>query len=175
MGRLDWVLKLHSVERARQRHGGLACDAPQIKVLDQLYASLDPEEGIFWAYANGGAVETVISESDIERFEHEPPDDTRAWTRAMLLRTFGAGEVESIDWHKITVRVRHADGGLSRVSLELDDPLGFTREHAPDLPTSARPEDVCAGSTRSRTLRGGVYNEISKATTRSRRLSAGLA
>ena len=59
-------------------------DSPELKTLDLMYGSL--RNGLYWACERSGMIEPVVSEAEIERFTHEPPEDTRAWTRAMLLR-----------------------------------------------------------------------------------------
>ena len=84
--RLDWVLKLFILRRAMEQHPELSWDSPQIKHMDQLYASLDPQEGLYWGYERAGFTERLIADARIEQFVHDPPADTRAWGRAMLLR-----------------------------------------------------------------------------------------
>lgn len=126
-GRLDWVRKLHLLERALERRTDLGWDSPELKHLDHLYGSLDEAEGLYWACERAGAVERYVTEAEIDRFVHEPPEDTRAWGRAMLLRMAGPDRVVDVDWDRIGFRER---GGayVARVrTLELDDPLGFTR------------------------------------------------
>src|SRR5262249_47742671 len=70
---------------------------------------------------------------EIARFVHQPPDDTRAWTRAMLLRIAGADGVQDVNWDLI--RFRKAGRGCWPVvrTLRLDDPLGFTRAAVADV------------------------------------------
>ena len=85
-GRLDWVLKLRILERAMAQRPSLGWDSPELKLLDHLYSSLDPSEGLYWIYEQAGATERIASAAQIERFIHEPPEDTRAFSRAMLLR-----------------------------------------------------------------------------------------
>jgi proteasome accessory factor A len=125
--RLDWVLKLHILGQALERRPQLGWDVPEIKHLDHLYGSLDPGEGLYWAYDARGAVEQHVSEDEIARFEHEPPDDTRAFGRAMLLRAAGPQGVYDVDWDRI--RFREPGGGYWPVlrTLAMDDPLGFTK------------------------------------------------
>src|SRR5437899_3093094 len=114
-------------QRAIQKQPGLMWASPEIKNLDHLYASLDPADGLYWVYERLGVVERLVSESAIERFVHEPPEDTRAWTRAMLLRLAGPDGIEDVDWD--VIRFRRAGRGYWPVvrTLRLDDPLGFTR------------------------------------------------
>jgi proteasome accessory factor A len=126
--RLDWVLKLGILRRAMDRHPALGWESPQVRHLDQLYASLDPAEGLHWALARGGHVERVVPEAAVERFVHEPPEDTRAWGRTMLLRAAGRSRVDDADWDSLRLRLERPDGYWpSYRTVELADPLGFTR------------------------------------------------
>ena len=125
--RIDWVLKLHVLGQALERRPELSWQGPELKHLDHLYGSLDPGQGLYWAYETRGVLEPHASEDEIERFVHEPPDDTRAWGRAMLLRAAGPQRVYAVDWDRI--RFREADGGYWPLlrTLEMPDPLGFTK------------------------------------------------
>ncbi len=131
-GRVDWILKTKILERALEQRGDLDWKSPELKYLDQIFGSLDPEEGLFWPHVRSGLVEAWVSEEEIERFVNEPPDDTRAWTRAMVLRQFDPSEIERIDWDRIDLRLDRG-GERRRVELRLDDPLGFTRETTESL------------------------------------------
>ncbi len=125
--RLDWMLKFRILQRALQTRPELTWAAPEVKHLDHLYSSLDPADGLYWAYEQLGAVEQLVSGPEIERFVHEPPEDTRAWTRAMLLRIAGADGVQGVDWD--VIKFWQAGRGYWPVvrTLRLDNPLGFTR------------------------------------------------
>lgn len=138
-GRIDWILKLRILERALEQRSDLDWTSPEIRYLDQIFGSLDPAEGLFWPHMRSGLVEDWISEEEIERFKHEPPDDTRAWTRAMVLRRFEREEIERIDWDRIDLRLE-SGGTRRRFELRLDDPLGFTRESTVSLFESDSPE-----------------------------------
>jgi hypothetical protein len=124
--RLDWVLKLYILDRTMGQRPGLGWDSPQIRHLDLLYSSLDPSEGLYWAYESQGFTEQVVAEAEIERFLREPPEDTRAWTRAMLLRR-AADSVESVDWDSIRLMARGRRPWSYSRTVSLPDPLGFTR------------------------------------------------
>jgi proteasome accessory factor A len=136
-GRLDWVLKLRILERALAQRPDLDWSAPELRYLDQLYASLDPDEGLYWPHAERGLVEPWVGEEEIQRFVHEPPDDTRAWTRAMLLRRLEPSEIAQVDWDRIVVREA---GSWRRLEIALDDPLRFTREQTARLFADAAKE-----------------------------------
>lgn len=124
--RIDWVLKRTQIERALTARG-LEWTAPAAKHLDHLYASLDPNEGLYWALEAAGCTQTVIPESRIAHFMHAPPDDTRAYTRAMLLKHLPRNRIRSVDWDAIDIDSTEHTGARLRVSLP--DPLGSTREH----------------------------------------------
>ncbi|MBW2270517.1 MAG: proteasome accessory factor PafA2 family protein [Deltaproteobacteria bacterium] len=132
VGRLDWVLKQQILERALEADADLSWKAPQLEYLNQIYSSLDPAEGLYWSYARAGLVEDWVSEEAVTRFEHEPPEDTRAWTRARLLRHVPAESIEKVDWDHIRLSVDER-GFRRHVEVRLDDPLGFTREHTAHL------------------------------------------
>ncbi|MGQ0701887.1 MAG: proteasome accessory factor PafA2 family protein [Gemmatimonadales bacterium] len=120
--RLDWVLKLAMLERTRAQHG-LDWSAPELRYLDQLYGSLDPTEGLFWAWARAGLLEPVIPEERIRHFTETPPEDTRAFARAMLLRAAGPEAVEQVDWGELQVRL----DGTGRRRVSMPNPHSLTR------------------------------------------------
>ena len=133
VGRLDWVLKLQLLELALEKRPELDWSSPEIRHLDLLYSSLDPEEGLYWLYEARGIAERLVSDEEIARFLEAPPDDTRAYTRAMLLRRLEPDQLDSIDWHRLRLHVP-APGGFSRVAeLDLDDPRAFTKSDTESL------------------------------------------
>ena len=68
-----------------------------------------------------------MEEEQIEHLIHQPPDDTRAWARAMLLRLAGPDRVDAVDWDSITCRIRGPHGCRAYRRVGLTDPLAFTR------------------------------------------------
>jgi hypothetical protein len=132
-GSLDWVLKLVVLERALANHRHLDWSAPELKQLDHLYSSLDPTDGLFWIHQEAGVVESLVSRAAIERFVYEPPPDTRAWTRAMLLRAAGADRVNNVDWDRMTLRLPGAHGCATYPVLWMQDPRRWTRSHTAHL------------------------------------------
>jgi proteasome accessory factor A len=123
-GRLDWVLKRRILERAMTCRRELDWGSPSMKHLDHLYSSLAAGEGLYWAYERQGAVEKVVADEAIDHFVGHAPSDTRAYTRAMLLRA--AGERASrVDWDSITFD--GLGGPRSRLVLEMANPLRFGR------------------------------------------------
>jgi Pup amidohydrolase len=129
--RLDWVMKLMAIERAMEQSPDLEWDSPEVKVIDHLYSSLD-SDGLYRAYEDNGFAEQLVTPERVEHFATNPPEDTRAWTRAMLLRRASSEgvEVDSVDWDRMTFRIRGRYAWPSYRTIDLEDPLAFTRAEA---------------------------------------------
>ena len=170
--RLDWVLKLQMLQRARQQRPDLDWSSPGLKHLDFMYASL--EDGLYWTFENSGMVETLVTNDAIEHFRTEPPENTRAWTRAKLLRLAEPQQVERVDWDSISFSLK-GDGYWPRLNtVNLNNPLGFTRsacdrvfqssanlEEALELlgGTSDTPGTLLPANTYTHQQNGGYCNE----------------
>jgi proteasome accessory factor A len=129
--RLDWVLKLASLQNALRQRPALNWQSPELKHLDHLYSSLDPAEGLYWGYARGGFVQELVTEREVTRLITAPPTNTRAWTRATLLLMAEPAEVDWVDWDFLRFRLQDPIRGHSRYfSVHLDDPLRWTRDEA---------------------------------------------
>jgi Pup amidohydrolase len=127
VGCLDWVTKLSIIQRAMSQRPGLTWRSPEVKHLDHLYSSLDPTEGLYWIYEKSGLIRRVVSDAEIERMVHEPPHDTRAYTRAMLLRLAGSEHTSHVDWDVVSVRTRDAAGWPTQHTVEMPAPTDFTK------------------------------------------------
>lgn len=130
--RLDWVLKLSLLERAMKQRPQLTWESPELKHLDHLYSSLDG--GLYQACERQGAVERMVSEEQILRFMHEPPEDTRAYARSWLLRLAEPSQIAHVDWDEITFKL--GNNWPSRRTVCLANPLGFTRAKTRFLETA---------------------------------------
>jgi proteasome accessory factor A len=131
--RLDWALKLSILERVMGQRKRLAWTDPEIKHLDLAYSNLDLQQGLYWSCEGSGLVERVADETAIERYRRQPPEETRAWARAMLLRRAGPGWVADVDWDSIRFRTDKGESGLwteEHRTLDMPDPLALTREEA---------------------------------------------
>lgn len=131
MRRCDWALKYLLLERLRGRKG-LSWGDAELQTLDFRYSSLDPEEGLFWQMVQAGQIEAMPSPSRIERFHRDPPDETRAYLRAHVLRRFPE-EVSDVDWGDVRFRLPSERGWHSQAILELPDPTRFGREESEEL------------------------------------------
>jgi proteasome accessory factor A len=130
-GRCDWALKYLLLDRHRGRKG-LTWQSPELMYLNILYASVDPDEGLFWRMAQAGKVEAMPEPERVTRFLDEPPDDSRAYLRAHLLRRFG-GLVQRIDWDHLRFRVQTNRHWWSETVLSLPDLDRFGRDETQPL------------------------------------------
>ena len=65
---------------------------------------------------------------EIERAMCEPPQDTRAWTRAHLLRLAGDERIDQVHWDRVRVRTQAPDSVGPRVrTVHLPVPFAATR------------------------------------------------
>ncbi len=135
---IDWVLKLTAIERAMDEHPDLDWGAPGVKVLDHLYGSLG-DDGLYWAYEASGFVEQLVPHERIAFFESNPPVETRAWTRAHLLRRAAEEDVTvtAVDWDTMTFKMRGRHSWPIYRTLDMADPLGFTEALAGPIFDSA--------------------------------------
>jgi Pup amidohydrolase len=127
--RLDWVMKLMTLERALDQRRTLDWSSPEIKVLDHLYASLD-DDGLYSAHERSGFAERLVPDQHIAHLADFPPEDTRAWTRAMLLRCAGPGAIDTVDWDSIGFKLRSRNYWPIYRKVSLGNPLEFTRAEA---------------------------------------------
>jgi len=123
--RLDWALKLSILTRAMRQRPELTWSSPEIRYLDQMYANLDPDDGLFWTYLSQGLVEKIVDDRRIEQLQHNPPEDTRAWTRAMLLRAAPPRSIVEMDWDFLTFE--YPVGSFCYRQVRLANPLLFSR------------------------------------------------
>ncbi len=124
---VDWALKFRILEQVRQERN-LPWDAPEIKHLDQIYSSLDPDTGLFWAYEKAGLVDRIVTAEHIAQFTTDPPEDTRAWGRGMLLRRAEPHQISRVDWDQIDFQSLSTGNYWSqRLRFDLNDPTRFTR------------------------------------------------
>jgi len=126
---IDWVLKLMAIDRSMDQNAGLDWSSPEIKVIDHMYSSLD-SDGLYWAYESSGVTEQLVTPERIAYFAANPPPDTRAWTRAMLLRSAAPGSVFSVDWDAIIFKLRGRYNWPAYRTFNMANPLGYTQAEA---------------------------------------------
>ncbi len=121
------MLKLSTLRQALDERPDLKWSSPEIKYLDHLYGSLDTREGLYWSYEQQEVVERIAGEPEIERAMTQPPDDSRAYARAMLLRMADPAAVARVDWDSIDFSLQAPDGWSRPRTIQMADPVGLTR------------------------------------------------
>ena len=82
--------------------------------------------------AGSGLVEDMPEPQRVERFFREPPDDTRAFLRAHVLRKFG-DKVTDMDWDNLRFRLQTDRYWWSETVLEMPDPTRFGKTEVGDV------------------------------------------
>jgi proteasome accessory factor A len=127
--RLDWALKFSILSELLARYPKLRWDSPEIRYADLQYANVDPNKGLFWAYKKAGLVERIVTDERVDFLVSNPPDDTRAYARAMLLRRATPEHVCEIDWDGITFQFNGRGAARPHMRrLEMDDPAGLNKD-----------------------------------------------
>jgi proteasome accessory factor A len=141
---LEWVAKLRVLEGFRQRES-LGWDSARLQAIDLQWADLRPEKGLYQRLVARGQVERLITDEEVTRAVHEPPEDTRAYFRGRCLSRYGE-HVAAASWDSVIFDVP-GRGALQRVPTL--DPVRGTREHVGALldrsPTAADLVDALAG------------------------------
>jgi hypothetical protein len=133
---IDWVAKCRLLEGFRDREG-LSWDAARLQLIDLQWADIRPEKGLYHRLAQRGQVDRLVTDEEIDRAVHEPPEDTRAYFRGRCLSRYGE-HVAAASWDSVIFDIP-GRGALQRVPTL--DPNRGTREHVEALlercPTAA--------------------------------------
>jgi Pup amidohydrolase len=121
---LDWVAKLRLLEGFRDREN-LDWSSARLALIDLQWADVRPEKGLYHRLAARGQVERLVTDQEIDRAVHEPPEDTRAYFRGRCLSRYGE-HVAAASWDSVIFDIP-GRGALQRVPTL--DPNRGTREH----------------------------------------------
>jgi len=102
--KIDWLLKLWLFERARKK-AGTSWDDPNLRLMDFRYHDLDPHTGMFERCQSLDLVDRLAEEEEIVRAQSDPPGDTRACMRGLIIQESMNKEVEVIvkNWESIKI------------------------------------------------------------------------
>jgi hypothetical protein len=133
--RIDWILKLWLINRMRQKDG-LKWSDHRVKVLDAQYHDINPESSIFERCRALNLTDRMVEEEEILKAQAEPPADTRAWTRGMVIQSASGRNVDVVikNWDKINIFAAPENRSIlhpfdrhrrtvNHLELRLDDPL----------------------------------------------------
>ena len=132
--RIDWLLKFWLSERARKK-SWTSWDEPNLRLMDFRYHDLDPHTGLFERCRTLDLVDWLAEEEEIVRAESDPPGDTRACMRGLIIQESMNKEVEVIvkNWESIKIlagRAPHSQNAFDRhkrmincLQIKLNDPF----------------------------------------------------
>ncbi|MFC0315524.1 depupylase/deamidase Dop [Gordonia phosphorivorans] len=118
---LDWPAKLRLLEGFRQREG-LGWAAPRLQLIDLQYSDVRLDKGLYNRLVARGSMQRLVTEEQVLRAVHEPPEDTRAWFRGQCVSRFGA-DVAAASWDSVIFDL----GGDSMVRIPTLEPLRGTK------------------------------------------------
>ncbi|WP_098454541.1 depupylase/deamidase Dop [Sanguibacter antarcticus] len=125
---VEWVAKLRLLEGLRSRDG-LEWDHPRLAAMDLQWSDVRPERGIYHRLVEAGAVERLVTDTEVGWAVAHPPHDTRAYFRGEVMARFGAA-VSAASWDSVVFDVPGAPS-LQRVPMM--DPWRGTQEHVGQL------------------------------------------
>jgi proteasome accessory factor A len=142
--RLDWARKLSLLLGMMGEQRGLTFTSPEVRYADLQYANVDRTKGLYYKCEAGGGVDTLVDNARIEQMISEPPEDTRAWTRAMLLRQALPDTVHLVDWDAISFHMKEQNGRNYRAytrRFTMDEPWLHTKQSNGDAFRAGAPLD----------------------------------
>jgi Pup amidohydrolase len=126
-GELDWVAKRRLVEAYRERDG-LSWDDSKLALIDLQYHDVRREKGLYYKLGDGGKVERLVSEAEVEMAIDQPPEDTRAFFRGGCIQRY-PDAIVAASWDSVIFDTGR--DALQRVPMR--EPLRGTKEHVQDL------------------------------------------
>ncbi len=134
--RIEWLCKWQIIERLRLRlHPNESFDESlhdaRLASVDLRWASLDPQTSIFDRLR--GRTERTCTDDDVREACNEPPADTRAWLRGMVVDRYPE-QIRAVSWTHITTT---DDPEGRQWTLDMSDPRDWTRTQCADAVAQA--------------------------------------
>jgi proteasome accessory factor A len=133
--KIDWLTKLWLLSRQGQRPAP-EVDDRWMRTLDLKYHDLDPDAGLYARCESMGLVDRLVDEDAILKAQGQPPENTRARLRGMIVKQTAAMnlDVKIDDWEKIDIRPKGQNAGglhpfkqhkgvVHHLGIRLDDPF----------------------------------------------------
>ncbi len=120
--RLDWVAKQRLVDAYRERDG-LEWTDPKLRLIDLQYHDVRRDKGLYYKLVDGGKVERLVPDSEVQAAVDAPPEDTRAYFRGNCIRRYPQAIIAA-SWDSIIFDT--GTDALQRVPMR--EPLRGTRE-----------------------------------------------
>lgn len=128
--RLDWAAKLLTMLQVC-RQEDVPLGAPVTTVIDQDFASTDPQRGLFWKSWEAGLIDPLVSLEDARACLLNGPAESRAWMRGQLIQRF-ASLITSVNWDALEFQ-RERCFWDARLKIELPQLDSLNRDQAARL------------------------------------------
>jgi proteasome accessory factor A len=83
--KIDWVSKYFLIRAYRQKHG-YPLSHPRVALMDLAYHDVNRNRGLYYLLERKGKMERAVTERDVQRAMHDPPQTTRAKLRGEFIR-----------------------------------------------------------------------------------------
>ena len=124
---LDWVAKYRMLEAYRARDN-LDWRNPRLAMIDLQYHDVRRDRGLYYRLVNGGKVERLVSDAEVDLAIGEPPEDTRAYFRGRCISRFPQS-IAAASWDSLIFDI----GATALQRVPTREPLRGTREHVEEL------------------------------------------
>jgi proteasome accessory factor A len=124
---VDWVAKWHLLTTYMERRHE-DWNGSRVAMMDLQYHDIRPDRGLYFLLERQGAVERILTEADIVDAIENPPADTRAYFRGMVLKKF-RDQVFGVNWDSLSFNL--GEGPIKRILME--EPLKGTKAHVQGL------------------------------------------
>jgi len=124
---LDWVAK-HRLADAYRERDGLDWKDPKLAMIDLQYHDVRRDRGLYYRLAEGGKVQRLVAEAEIQEATMQPPEDTRAYFRGRCIQRYPQS-IAAASWDSIIFDT----GGEALQRVPTREPLRGTREHVESL------------------------------------------
>lgn len=119
---LDWVAKYCLMQDYRERDG-LDWGDHKLKMIDLQYHDVRRDKGLYQRLVEGGQMERLVTDQEVERAMNEPPHDTRAYFRGRVIGKFPEA-IAAASWDSLIID--SGDEVLQR--LPMREPLKGTHQ-----------------------------------------------
>jgi proteasome accessory factor A len=95
---IDWVAKLHLIERYRDRHD-LPISSSRLAMIDLSYHEVAKDRGLYHVLERKGLMERIVTDALIDKAMIEPPATTRARLRGAFIKKAKSRQRDfTVDW-----------------------------------------------------------------------------
>src|SRR5437870_12535229 len=124
---LDWVAKYRMLEAYRARDN-LDWRSPKLAMIDLQYHDVRRERGLYYRLVDGGNVERLVADAEVDRAIAEPPEDTRAYFRGRCIQRYPQS-IAAASWDSLIFDT----GATALQRVPTREPPQGTRAHVEGL------------------------------------------